>query len=369
MGGYDAQTIVGATSTSTHGSGITFGPLNEMIKSIEIVTSGSKIFRIEASDGLTIPDKFKAKFPHRTLVQDDDWYNAVVVGLGCMGLVYSVIVEVTDAFYLKEVRRMSKWSDIRKILLQGGGIDKSEHFELLLNPHQDVAGDHDCLITTRDTVQKEDGLRPKDKNRNVLTEMLSGINLVAKIALGLFNKKPEMTEKRLDKAIRALVDDSYVNKSYKVFNIGNANNLPSHSSEIGIDLANNQYIKAVDRLLEVIHENSKEGRLYHTGPISLRFVKRTEALLSMMYRRDTCMIEIIMLQNTKGALEMYEILEKEMHAFDARIHWGQIQSITSREVSKMYPALGKWKQINSQLNASGVFNNSFSDRTGLSHNP
>ena len=56
MGGYDHQTIAGVISTSTHGSGITFGPLNDFVRSLDIVAAGGVVYRIEPSDGPTDPD-------------------------------------------------------------------------------------------------------------------------------------------------------------------------------------------------------------------------------------------------------------------------------------------------------------------------
>src|SRR5690349_16513453 len=40
MGGYDHQTIAGVISTSTHGSGTGYGPLNDFVHSLDMVVSG-----------------------------------------------------------------------------------------------------------------------------------------------------------------------------------------------------------------------------------------------------------------------------------------------------------------------------------------
>jgi len=55
MGGYDHQTVAGVISTSTHGSGLTFGPLNDFVRSLDIVAAGGQVYRIEPSDGPTTP--------------------------------------------------------------------------------------------------------------------------------------------------------------------------------------------------------------------------------------------------------------------------------------------------------------------------
>ena len=39
MGGYDAQSIAGVVSTSTHGSGIGFGPFPDIVRSLDLVVA------------------------------------------------------------------------------------------------------------------------------------------------------------------------------------------------------------------------------------------------------------------------------------------------------------------------------------------
>src|SRR5579859_1161049 len=80
MGGYDHQTVAGVISTSTHGSGPEFGPLNDFVRSLDIVAAGGQVQRIEPSDGPTDPERFAAHFgDRRALVQDDHVFNAVAV--------------------------------------------------------------------------------------------------------------------------------------------------------------------------------------------------------------------------------------------------------------------------------------------------
>src|SRR6185503_3327720 len=53
MGGYDAQTIVGAATTGTHGSGLAFGPIASQIRSLELVTTGGEVLKVEPDPGIT----------------------------------------------------------------------------------------------------------------------------------------------------------------------------------------------------------------------------------------------------------------------------------------------------------------------------
>ncbi|MCG8603692.1 FAD-binding protein, partial [bacterium] len=174
MGGYDEQTIAGVISTATHGSGIEFGPLSDIVESLELVGENGQVYRIEPNGGLTDPAAFQNSYPDRKLIQDDDWFHSVVVSMGCMGVIYSVIIRVTQKFWLKEVRELSEWATVKSLLKQGDVLKTNRHWEVLINPHK-IDGKHRCLITTRNPTQKPDGLPIDKTNRNFLTEFLASL--------------------------------------------------------------------------------------------------------------------------------------------------------------------------------------------------
>src|SRR4051794_21551425 len=60
MGGYDHQSVAGVISTSTHGSGMTFGPLNDFVRSIDLVAGKGRVYRIERADGAAHPAAYAA---------------------------------------------------------------------------------------------------------------------------------------------------------------------------------------------------------------------------------------------------------------------------------------------------------------------
>ena len=109
MGGYDGQTVAGVVSTSTHGSGIGLGPFPDFVRSLDLVACGGAVNRIESAGGPTDPHAFAEHHPDRHLVQDDRVFDAALVGVGCLGLVHSVVLEVQPAYWLTEVRTPSTW--------------------------------------------------------------------------------------------------------------------------------------------------------------------------------------------------------------------------------------------------------------------
>ena len=62
MGGYDGQTIAGVISTSTHGSGLAYGPMSAQAVSLTIVAAGGRVVRVEPAGGITDPSAWAARY-------------------------------------------------------------------------------------------------------------------------------------------------------------------------------------------------------------------------------------------------------------------------------------------------------------------
>jgi hypothetical protein len=167
-------------------------------------------------------------------------------------------------------------------------------------------------------------------------------------------------------ALKALVNDDYVNVSYRVLNIGAANYLPAYSCEIGVPVDDRGlHLAAVERIVEVARERRRVGEVFHSSPISLRFVKASDACMSMMQGRDTMMIELIMAAHTVGGMELLAAHERALYQLEGRPHWGQLNTLTGELVRTLYPRLADWRRVHAELNSSGVFDSPFSRRVGL----
>lgn len=370
MGGYDEQTIGGVLSTSTHGSGLELGPICDAAVSLEVVGSGGRCYRIEPANGITDPASFRTRYPDWQLVQDDDWFRAAKVGMGCLGVLYAAVLEVRPLYWLKEVRTLKPWREIREILLAGIELKAHRHWEVLINPHPTLGTTHDdyqCLVTTRDIVDQPPPGTYRDKlHRNWLSELGGNLSIVSWCIRNLFKTFPSVTPRFLDLSLKGLVDDNYTNLSYKVFNIGSPNHLPALSSEIGIPVdERGSHVEAVKRVLETAAKWRKDGRLYHSSPISLRFVRASDASLSMMYQQTTMMMELILFYPTDGGPELLAAYEDALADLGARPHWGQVNFLACG-LAGLYPDYAGWMKVHAELNRSGVFNGPFSKRVGIS---
>lgn len=367
MGGYDAQTVAGVLSTSTHGSGIRFGPIADQVRSLDLVAAGGVVHRVEPSDGPTDPDAFAARHPERELVQDDDVFHAVVVGMGCMGIVYGVMLAVEPLYCLREVRTLRTWDEVRADLLDPDRdvLREHRHYEVLVNPYADKDGRRRCLVTTRDPVPC--GRKGAIRMRNPLVELASAFPLTSSILNLVLGLWPRLAPRLIDAQLKAIARRSYEHVSYRVLKIGNANLLRAYSSEIGVPLEGDCHVRAVERVFEVAERRRELGDAFHSSAFSLRFVRRSPAFMSMMHGRDTMMIELILLTHTEGGMELLAAHEEALYALGGRPHWGQVNTLTGSHglLGAMYPRYADWLAAHRRFNASGVFDGPFAKRVGI----
>ena len=359
MGGYDAQTISGVVSTSTHGSGLRWGPFPDLVRSLDLVVSGGRAIRLEPEHGPTDPAAFTAG--ELELVTDDREFLAAVCGMGTTGLIHSLVLEVREKFWLNEVRTLSTWEAVRNVLTEGGVLGEADHYELFLNPY----GEHRVVVTRRSDIPEPRG-ETKDKlERHPLTELSSKLPITGVLLRFAARHWPALLASRFDAVLTDMADDAYDNVSYKVFNIGEANHLPAVSMELCVGLDGGRHLTAVDRMLEIAAEQRRKKRRYHSSPVSLRFTKASPAFASMMYGRDSMIMELILVAGTRGAKRLLAAYEDGLADLDVRAHWGQINYLTEERIRRTYPRWDDWLAVQRQFNASGVFDSPFTRRVGI----
>lgn len=393
LGGYDAQTIVGAAITGTHGSGLGYGPIASQIASMEIVTTEGRVLKIEPSDGMTDPAKFKGSvhappdsYPAE-LKQDDRLFNAAAVSLGCLGIVYAVTLRVVPKFWLKEVRTMTTWGALKapggfierlrtgQKLVDGSG-DDPEFYEIYFNPYPPKPGQgpetHECLLTLRYKLDRDPGpLTPEQRMRGQfgtaffvsLSRWLGEGTGVARAINGHHAQVPWI----ISTGLKGLRDPEFVGTGPEVFHLGELNELRAYASELAFDI--DQTVEATERLFAEAAKMKRQG-LVHPSPPSLRFVAPSNAHLAMMNGRRTCTMEIGMLVCVEGGDDLLKHYERMfMDEYSARPHWGLDLDVMTQwsEVEKLYgPPATEWRAVLNELNHKGTFDGHFTDRLGIS---
>jgi L-gulono-1,4-lactone dehydrogenase len=384
MGGYDGQTIAGVMMTATHGSGPAYGPMADFVVSLQMVVEGGKMVQIEPTNGITNPATWPGTLEEDastpiTLIQDDDTFNAARVSLGSMGVVYSVVINTDQKFWLREVRRLIKWSELKK---PGGYLDRAlhglpvypdkpspEHFEFQYSPYADANGDHSFLITERYHSYSPLPEQPSSARGQPGTDFSSTlVALFGQPLAVILDTFPGIAKIALETALSDEVEDSWTNVSYRVFNVGVVNYTDAIAIEAAFDMS--QTVAAVERSFQVADALFAQG-VVHSSPMSVRFVKSTDALLATQQGRPTVFLEIIGLGASKNIRTLLNTHQQTyMREFGARPHWGlDLNTITNEaQLRALYPRYDAWKAIYLRFNA-GTFDGKVTDRLGISVRP
>lgn len=391
MGAYDGQTIAGVLSTSTHGSGAGLGAFPAFLKAILLLGENGTLFHIEPSKGKGIssgPVRL-AGGPSVRFIQDDDTFLSAGVSIGCMGIIYAVVIQVTDKYMLEENRDFSTWGEVKKELERGNILRQNRHLEVLVSPYRYKGKDHKCMVTRRNIALKEyrSPLIPRG-HRKIVPELI--VRLVPDVLLDaiirfIINRFPKAIPWFVQTSLNTLTDKDYIDKSYKVLDLGADNNLAAFATEIALPAST--YIAAVEEIIRVVTQSVEEGRQYLTAPFSLRFVKTNEFYLSMQYADPdapgpsarpvasthppgdfVCMIEFPTVSGAIGGTQLLARIETALYPYGGIPHWGQINHISSNgpySVDRLYPRFGDWMRIFRRLSPEGRFENDFMRRCGI----
>jgi len=368
MGAYTGQTIIGAISTSTHGSGSSLGPLASMVEAIILVGENGEVFQIERTAGISSAPAIIENVTVK-LVQDDDYFLSSVISIGCLGVIYAVVLNVCDSYLLKEERIFSTWDTVKPRLEQGDILRDNRHLEVLINPYELKGSENcSCLITRRNICPpdtKTDWFRLHRAWLYTIIGWFVPDFLMNAILRFLFNSFPKLTPVIIQTSLKTLRDGCYIDKSFKVLDLGKANNISAYSTEIAFP--SDRYIAAVDALLLLFKKIAHDGGQYITSPFSLRFVKSSDHYLSMQYGAEgdfVCMIEFPVLNGTVGGVEILARVEAEMYQFGGIPHWGQYNhaGIGNETLDKLYPRFSTWLDVYRKLCPKGTFQNDFTER-------
>jgi hypothetical protein len=391
QGTYDGQTFWGAVSTSTHGSGVTRQPFPDMVLSVVLVTEGGRAVRIEPADGVTQPRGWSEPGIDE-LIQNDDLFYAVICSMGCMGIVYSAIIKARPMYWLNEWTFIATWSDVKAELSQPGRLratlDEWEIFTMMVSPHKarkgkkdgvEFAGEFPCCLTY---------LRETDDRRTIggnffdsLAKFLEKIEIIhgktpyespfgviprvwkrgsGKIPVRMGGKHawqsmwPDPEEQAPDRR----------NKCFKIFPKGGK--IPGgYGIEVAFPI--DDTFTVMDRIIRVAANAERAGR-FHSAPVAIRYVAPSRAWASPQYGRETVMLEVLMAKGTEDGRETLENMERELLKLpNVRIHWGlEMDVMSGTMLPQMYPEWERWMRAYRRFNARGTFNNTFTDRLGIS---
>lgn len=361
-GSYTGQTLVGAFMTSTHGAGVQHPPLQAAARSIQmlvVTASGApEEVRIERTKGITDPAAYTRDNPQVKLIQDDEVFLAAVVSMGSMGFVLSVIIETVEPYYLYQESMLTTWPSARGMLLDTGPDGIPTYFKdtynggVLLSPYPvglSYGGPQLAFLSRT-------YLRP-DKPEGAGSPTSSSMSeLLIRIFRALSNVAPALVPALINYSISQQSTAPLWGPGNQM--TGSDAELPQgFSAEHGFPAS--AIVPAMDAILAQMADLAGKKKML-VGPISLRYVGATDALLSMTQGGNRCFAEVLTLAGAGSGSEVLAAIEPTALDNGSRPHWGQWFSAAAvPRIAASYPEYARWKAVRERLDPTGLFRNAF----------
>ena len=324
LGDIDRQTLAGAISTATHGTGASFRNLSAQVEALELVLADGSVLEIS----------------ERT---DRDAYRAARVGLGAVGVIYSVTLRAVPAFTLHRVDAPRPIEETLASLDELAA--RNDHFEFFVFPYTDTA-----LTIERNRTDAPP--RPRGPVSAYLNEIV--LENYAMDALSRVGRLlPSAIPQLVGFAARQFSHTEKTDRSYRVF----ASERRVRFTEMEYAIPRRHGPEAVRRVLSLV----RERRLPVGFPIEFRLVAADDALLSPAHERETAYVAVHQYQG--AAWEPYfRAVERIMSEYDGRPHWGKRHFQTAATLEKLYRRWRDFQRVRARLDPEGRFRNPYTDR-------
>jgi len=321
LGDIDVQTISGAISTGTHGTGASLGCLATFVVGLTLVTGTGAVVRCSASENPSV-------------------FEAARVGVGAVGVIVDVTVQCVDAFTLRADERPARLADVFADL--PSFVDGHDHFEMYWFPYTDRV-----QIKCNDRVPISD--RPLPRWRGWLDDELLS-NTVFAGACRLGRAMPALVPSISRVSARALSARVYTARSDRVF----CTPRRVRFTEMEYGLPRSALPSAFDALRRIV-----DGLPFKVAfPVEVRFTAADDIWLSHGYGRDNAYIAIH--QYVGMPYEPYmRAFEKVATELGGRPHWGKLHWRDASSLRTAYPRFDDFVLARDQLDPSRVFANDY----------
>ena len=324
LGDIDRQTISGAVSTGTHGTGSRFRNISSQIHGMEVVLGDGTLLELSEES-------------------DPDGIRAARVGLGALGIIASLTLRTVPAF---SVRRLDSPLPLDEVLERIDDLaDGSDHFEFYVFPHTGTA-------LMRESERTDEPPDPNSPVSRFVTEIVAenwvmgGIARLGRASPGRIPGLARFVSRRLGRSTK-------LDRSYRVY----ASQRRIRFTEMEYAIPRRHAAEAVPRVLEAA-ERDEAGVGF---PIEVRFVAGDDSMLSPAHDRDTTYIAVH--QYRGMAWEAYfRTVEEVMDSYGGRPHWGKRHFQTAESLAERYPRWADFAAVRARLDPEGRFRNEYTDR-------
>lgn len=322
LGSIAEQSIAGAISTGTHGTGIRYGNLATQIVAMTLVTGNGELIRLSAES-------------------DPELMAAARVSLGALGVITQVTIQCVKTYNLLLHAEPLPFAEVLSSIEELNA--KNDRVRLYWFTGTDVI----YVMTLNQTAEP---VSPRQPIIEWFDNVVLRHDLMAML-LWSGNRLPELVDQinRFQARVGFHKEDR-IARSDRNLTIP----MPPRHQEM-------EYAVPVEKTVEAIRRTRGIVETYHykaNVPVEVRFVAADENMLSPAYSRAVTYIGAYT-YGPELARRYFEGFEHEMKQLGGRPHWGKRLSLTADEVRRMYPLADRFNEIRKQMDPNGMFANPF----------
>jgi FAD-linked oxidoreductase len=327
MGDIAEQTLAGAVSTGTHGTGGVTAGLAAQLAGFQLVTGRGEVLTASARD-------------------DPELFALGRVGLGALGILTTVTFAVEPLFLLEAQEQPMSWEEAI------GSFDEmvadSHHCDMYWFPHTDR------MLTKRNTRLDADPseARPVGRVRGwVDDELLS--NTVFGALTAAANHAPGVIPRMNQVSARALSARTYSDVAHRVF-----------TSPRRVVFREMEYAVPREAGLDALREarrvvDASDWRI--SFPVEVRVARADDVALSTAYQRDSFYLAFHTHHRSDWRTHTAYLaaMETILRDHDGRPHWGKLHTRTAADLPPTYPRFEEFLALRDRLDPDRLFANPY----------
>ncbi|MFE9121958.1 D-arabinono-1,4-lactone oxidase [Streptomyces sp. NPDC007172] len=321
MGDIMEQTVAGAISTGTHGTGRDSASIAAQITALELVTADGSL--------LTCSEK-----------ENPEVFAAARIGLGALGIVTAITFAVEPVFLLTAREEPMAFDKVTADFDEL--VTENEHFEFYWFPHTG-----NC--NTKRNNRSAGPAAPPGKLRGWIDDEFMS-NGLFQVVCSLGRAVPATIPAVAKVSSRALSARTYTDIPYKVF-----------TSPRRVRFVEMEYALPREAAIGALREVKalvERSPLRVSFPVEVRTAPADDIALSTASGRETAYIAVHMYRGTPHQA-YFTAVERIMTAHAGRPHWGKLHTRDAAHLAEVYPRFAEFTALRDRLDPDRRFANAY----------
>ena len=317
MGDVQEQTIAGAISTGTHGTGITLGSMSNQIIAWTWIDGQGNLQH------------------HRR--GNDDLSRALSLSLGLLGVLIDVTIKTIPLYSLRVESTKETFNDA----LSSWTVDleNNRHVEWFYFPGTDTVQVKRTNPIPYVRQSRKSKAVEQVKNSLLETAAFKVISEACRINPRLSRKMTAISAQGVPTGVKEGIYHEVLPSPRLV---------KFTESEYALPL------KSFESVIEEIHHFLHAHPFYVHFPIECRVTAGEDAFLSPTQGQETVFLAFHMYKGMDDE-PYFKWVHKLMEKYDGRPHFGKVNDLTNKKVEKLYPDVNRFLEIRKRYDPFGIF--------------